>query len=587
MPLYEFAGFRLDADKRLLLQRDGAPAGLTPKGYETLAYLVEHSGAVVEKEQMIQAIWPDTAVEENNLTQNISLLRRVLGEGRGEHRFIVTVPGRGYQFVAPVSVVSRADVGLGSVEDLSIAVLPFMNNSTDPEYDYFADGLADELIHGLSRAAGIRVAARTSSFSFKGKQIQVREIAAALSVAFVLEGTVRKSDNRLRITAQLVNAATGSPLWSERYEREVGSHDLFEVEDEITEAVMRALRLNFSSSPIRNRPSTEGRGAATSPKAHELYLKGRFHLFKMTESGIQTGIGYFERAIEENPRYAPAYVGLAHAYRMFGLSLERPPGEVGSKSKTAALQAVAIDESLAEAHAVLAFTTFWYEWDWEGAERHFKRALGLGPDSADAGWMYAHLRSALLRHDEALAMVARARALDPLSSLIHAMEGQFLVHAGRTADAVPRLKEAIELDPRSRVAHLFAAKAYIEQGLFEEGLREAQISHDLCPTNSSGLANAAYACALAGRPSEAIRILDALLELAAKRYVPAFNIAMIYNALAETGDAITWLERGMEQRAPYMTFLASDPKWKNLRDEPRYLALLRRLNLPTAWPQGS
>jgi TolB-like protein/Tfp pilus assembly protein PilF len=377
-----------------------------------------------------------------------------------------------------VSVVSRADGGLGSVEDLSIAVLPFMNNSTDPEYDYFADGLADELIHALSRAAGIRVAARTSSFSFKGKQIQLREMAAALGVAFVLEGAVRKSNNRLRITAQLVNAATGSSVWSDRYEREVGSHDLFEVEDEITEAVMKALRLNFSSDPVRSRTSAGGKGAETSPKAHELYLKRRFHSFKMTESGIQTGIRYFEQAIEENPRYAPAYVGLAHAYRMFGLSLERPPGEVGSKSKTAALQAVAIDETLAEAHAVLAFTTFWYEWEWEGTERHFKRALELGPDSADALWMYAHLRSSLLRHDDALAMVARARALDPLSSLIHAMEGQFLVHAGRTADAVPRLKEAIELDPRSRVAHLFAAKAYIEQGLFEEGLKEAQISHE-------------------------------------------------------------------------------------------------------------
>jgi TolB-like protein len=587
MPLYEFAGFRLDADKRLLLQRDGLAVGLTPKGYETLAYLVEHSGAVVEKEQMIRAIWPDTAVEENNLTQNISLLRRVLGEGRGEHRFIVTVPGRGYQFVAPVSVVSRAEGGRGSVEDLSIAVLPFMNNSTDPEYDYFADGLSDELIHALSRTSGIRVAARTSSFSFKGKQIQLREMAAALGVSFVLEGAVRKSDNRLRITAQLVNAATGSPLWSERYEREVGSHDLFEVEDEITEAVMKALRLNFSGRPIRSRTSTDGQGAATSPKAHELYLKGRFHSFKMTESGIQTGIRYFEQAIEENPRYAPAYVGLAHAYRMFGLSLERPPGEVGSKSKTAALQAVAIDETLAEAHAVLAFTTFWYEWDWEGAERHFKRALELGPDSADAWWMYAHLRSNLLRHDEALAMVARARALDPLSSLIHAMEGQFLVHAGRAADAVPRLKEAIELDPRSRVAHLFAAKAYIEQGLFEEGLKEAQISHDLCPTNSSARANVAYAHALAGRRSEATKILSALRKLAAKQYVPAFNIAMIYSALGQTSDALTWLERGMEQRVPYMTFLASDPKWKTLRDDPRYLSLLRRLNLPTAWPPGS
>jgi TolB-like protein/tetratricopeptide (TPR) repeat protein len=587
MRLYEFAGFRLDADKRLLLQRDGAVVGLTPKAYETLAYLVEHSGAVVEKEQMIRAIWPDTAVEENNLTQNVSLLRRVLGEGRGEHRFIATVPGRGYQFVAPVSVVSQADGGLGPIDDLSIAVLPFVNNSTDPEYDYFADGLADELIHALSRTAGIRVAARTSSFSFKGKPIHIREIAGALGVAFVLEGAVRKSDSKLRITAQLVNAATCSPLWSERYEREIGSHDLFAVEDEITEAVMGALRMNLPGNHSRIRIDAEKRTTAQSPKAHELYLKGRFHLFQMTEPGIQTGIRYFERSIEENPRYAPAYVGLAHAYRMFGLSLERPPDEVGSKSKTAALQAVAIDENLAEAHAVLAFTTFWYEWNWKGAERHFERALELGLESPDVWWMYAHLRSSLLRDDEALAMVERARVLDPLSSLIHAMEGQFLLHAGRTADAVPRLKEAIELDPRSRVAHLFAAKAYIEQGLFEEGLAEAQISHDLCPANSSGRANVAYAHARAGRRSEAAKILAGLLELAAKQYVPAFNIAMIHSALGQTSDALTWLERGIEQRVPYMTFLASDPKWKNLRDDPRYLSLLRRLNLPTVWPRIS
>ena len=239
MPVYGFADFRLDTERRLLLKRDGASVGLTPKGYETLAYLVAHSSSILEKEQIIRAIWADTAVEENNLTQNISLLRRVLGEGRGEHRFIATVPGRGYQFVAPVSVVNRGDAGGDTLEKLSIAVLPFTNNSTDPEYDYFADGLTDELIHALSRTGGVRVAARTSAFSFKGRQIHVREIATALGVALVLEGAVRKSDSRLRITAQLVNAATGSPLWSERYEREIGSRDLFDVQDEITEAVMK------------------------------------------------------------------------------------------------------------------------------------------------------------------------------------------------------------------------------------------------------------------------------------------------------------------------------------------------------------
>jgi TolB-like protein/Tfp pilus assembly protein PilF len=581
MRLYEFAGFRRDADKRLLLQRDGAVVGLTPKGYETLAYLVEHSGAVVDKEQIIRAIWPDTAVEENNLTQNISLLRRVLGEERGEHRFIVTVPGRGYQFVAPVSVVSLAGGGPRSVEDLSIAVLPFANSSTDPEYDYFAYGLADELIHALARVAEIRVAARTSSFSFKGKQIHVLEIAAALGVAFVLEGTVRKSGNRLRITAQLVNAATGSPLRSERYERGIGSHDLFEVEDEITEAVMNALRMSLPDNQIRSRSGADRRGATASPKAHELYLKGRFHLFHMTELGIKSGIQHFERAIEADPGYAPAYVGLAHAYRMFGLSLERPASEVGSKSKTAALQAVAIDESFAEAHAVLAFTTFWYDWDWEVVERHFERAMALDRESADTYWMYAHLSSNLLRHDEALAMVSRARELDPLSGLIHAMEGQFLLHAGRSADALARLKEAIELNPSSRVAHLFASSAYIELGCFDEAILEARIAHDVCPVNSSARANEAYAHARAGRPFQASEILASLLELARKQYVSAYHIAIVYNGIGKTSDALTWLERSAEQRVPYLAFLAVDPKWKNLRDDPRCRALLRRLKLPT------
>jgi serine/threonine-protein kinase len=588
MPVYEFAGFRLDADKRLLLQRDGAPVGLTTKAYETLTYLVEHCGAVLEKERIMRAVWPDTAVEENNLTQNISLLRRVLGEGRGEHRFIATVPGRGYQFVAPVRVVSRGDTGRGSVESLSIAVLPFTNSSTDPEYDYFADGLADELIHALSREDGVRVAARTSAFSFKDKQVDLREIATALGVAFVLEGSVRKSDSRLRITAQLVNAASGYPLWSERYEREIGSRDLFDVQDEITEAVMNALRLNLPGGQIGSRIGGHQRGtAARSPKAHELYLKGRFHLFHMTEPGIQTGIRHFERAIEADPGYAPAYVGLAHAYRMFGLSLERPTSEVGSKSKTAALQAVAIDETLAEAHAVLAFTTFWYDWDWKAAERHFKRALALDPDSADTYWMYAHLPSNLLRHDEALAMVSRARELDPLSGLIHAMEGQFLLHAGRPADAVARLKEAIELNPRSRVAHLFASSAYIEQRRFDEALQEARVAHDLCPVNSSARANEAYVKGRGGNRSEATETLTSLVELAAKQYVPASNVALIYNALGRTGEALTWLEQAMEQHDPWLVFLAADPKWKNLRDEPRYRALLQRLSLPTAWPQGS
>jgi TolB-like protein/Flp pilus assembly protein TadD len=583
MAVYEFAGFRLDDGRRILLDRDGTALVLTPKAYETLAYLLKHSGTVLDKEQMIRAIWPDTAVEENNLTQNISLLRRVLGEERGEHRFIATVPGRGYHFVAPVTVDGRYGRLKGPAETVSIAVLPFINNSTDAEYGYFADGLADELINALSRVSDLRVAARTSAFSFKGRQVDIRKIASLLGVAFVLEGSVRKSDCRLRINAHLVNAVDGYQLWSERYEREIGSRDLFDVQDEITNAVVSVLRLKLPGS----QSGKDTRRRSGSARGQELYLKGRFHLFQMTEHGIQAGIRHFEKAIEADPHYAPAHVGLAHAYRMFGLSLEKPANEAGPKSKTAALQAIAIDNTLPEAHAVLAFTTFWYDWDWRLAEQHFKRAMALNPHSADTCWMYAHLLSNLGRHGEALAMVARARELDPLSGLIHAMEGQFLLYAGRPDDAVARLEEALALDPRSRVSHLFASSTYIAQGRFEEAIEEARMAHDLCPVNSSGRANEAYAHARAGRQSEASEILAALMELATKRYVPASNIALIHNAIGRRDEASAWLEQAVEQHDSWLVFLGVDPKWKNLRDDSRYLALLRQLNLPMAWPQGS
>lgn len=583
MAIYEFAGFCLDADRRVLLDRHGAVVALTPKAYDTLAYLVEHTGAVLDKEQMIRAIWPDTSVEENNLTQNISFLRRILGEERNEHRFIATVPGRGYRFVASVTVGGGAKARQRPEKNASIAVLPFANSSTDAEYDYFADGLADEIIHTLSRVTGVHVAARTSAFSFKGKQVDIREIARQLSVEFVLEGSVRKSDCRVRITAHLVDAAGGHQLWSERYEREIESDDLFDIQDEITASVVNALRLKLPGAQA----GSFKRPGHVSAKAHELCLKGRFHLFQMTEPGIQTGIRHFEKSIEVDPGYAPAHVGLAHAYRMFGLSLEKPSNEVGSKSKTAALQAIAIDGTLAEAYAVLAFTTFWYEWEWRLAERHFKRALELNPDSADIYWMYAHVPSNLGRHSEAMALMVRARELDPLSGLIHAMEGQVLLHAGELDGATARLEEAIDLDPRSRVAHLFASNAYVALGRFEDAIEEARISHSLCPINSSARTNEAYAHAKAGRPSEAREILTNLTDLATTRYVSASNIALVYNVLGRTGETFTWLERALKERDPWLAFLGVDPKWKNLRDDPRYQALLARLNLPPAWPRES
>lgn len=572
--VYEFGDFRLDAGKRLLLRRDNTPVRLTPKAYETLAYMVEHIGTVLGKDELMRAIWPDTAVEENNLTQNISLLRRVLGEGRGDHRYIATLPGRGYQFVAQTRVAAKAVHGQGP-EVTSIAVLPLMNVTADPDCEYFADGLAEDFINALSKLPGVRVAARTSAFAFKERQAHVRQIADQLGVKLILEGSVRKSGNRLRITAQLVNAADGFQLWSERYDREIDMRDIFAVQDEITLAVVDALKLKLPSgeqSAVLKHPTENVR-------AHELYLKGRFHLFRMTRSGIEAGIPYFEKAIEADPSYALARVGLAHAYRMFGLSLDKPTSEVGPKAKSAAFEAIAIDNNLAEAHAVLAFNMFWYEWDWSAAEKHFKRALELNPNSPDTLWMYAHLPSNMGRHQEGLAAVARARELDPLSGLVNAMEGQFLLHAGRTEEAIARLQEALALDPQSRVAHLFAASAYIEQGLFAEAVSEASIARALTPENTQALAFEAFANAKLDKRAEARDALEALLKISGERYVPPYNIALVYNGLGEPSEALAWLDLGFEQRDPKMVFLKVEPKWKNLRDHPRFIALLNRIHL--------
>jgi len=571
--VFEFGDFRLDTRRRLLSRRNGEAISLTAKAFDTLVYLVEHEGIVLHKDELMRAVWADTAVEENNLNQNISILRRALGEHRGDHRYIATVPGLGYKFVAKVRIAEESAAQRDPAAGTSIAVLPFVNVSGDPEFEFFGDGLADELIVALSTIDRVRVVARTSAFSFKGTQADIRRIADILGVHFVLEGTVRKSGTRLRVTAELINAADACQVWSERYDRELEMRDLFEVQDELARAVLKAITPSLPGAQRGAVGSQPTRNAA----AHELYLKGRFHLFRMTQSGIAAGVEYFERAVEADPTYALAYVGLAHAYRMHALSLELPPSEIGPKAQAAARKAVALDNRLAEAHAVLAFNIYWFDWAWDTAESHFARALELDQDSADTLWMYAHLPSNAGRHEQALSAIARARTLDPLSGLITAMEGQMLLHAGRTDDAIARLRDAIELEPRSRVAHLFAARAYIEKGRFDAAAAEAEAARLLTPANTQAAALEACANALRGKGREAETTRAELVRLSLERYVSPYHIAIACNGLNDRSEAIAWLERAFEARDPMMVFLNVEPTWKNLRDEPGFRALVKRM----------
>jgi TolB-like protein/Tfp pilus assembly protein PilF len=571
--VFEFGDFRLDARRRLLSRRNGEAISLTAKAFDTLVYLVEHEGIVLHKDELMRAVWADTAVEENNLNQNISILRRALGEHRGDHRYIATVPGLGYKFVANVRTAEESAAQRDPAAGTSIVVLPFVNVSGDPEFEFFGDGLADELIVALSTIDSVRVVARTSAFSFKGTQADIRRIADILGVNFVLEGTVRKSGTRLRVTAELINAADACQVWSERYDRELEMRDLFEVQDELARAVLNAITPNLPGA----RRGAVGSQPTRNAAAHELYLKGRFHLFRMTQSGIAAGVEYFERAVEADPTYALAYVGLAHAYRMHALSLELPPSEIGPKAQAAALKAVALDNRLAEAHAVLAFNIYWFDWAWDTAESHFARALELDQDSADTLWMYAHLPSNAGRHEQALSAIARARTLDPLSGLITAMEGQMLLHAGRTDDAIARLRDAIELEPRSRVAHLFAARAYIEKGLFDAAAAEAEAARLLTAANTQAAALEACANARRGKGREAETTRAELVKLSKERYVSPYHIAIACNGLNDRLEAIAWLERAFEARDPMMVFLNVEPTWNNLHDEPRFRALVKRM----------
>jgi TolB-like protein/Tfp pilus assembly protein PilF len=555
-----------------LLRQDGTPVPLLPKAFEALTYLVEREGLVLDKDELMRAIWPDTFVEENNLTQIISTVRRALGEARGEHRYIATVPGRGYQFVADVRPAGPG-TSLTTPPARSIVVLPFANVGHDAALEYFADGLADDLIASLSRLNGLRVVARTSAFFFKDRPSDIREIAKHLGVHLVLEGSVRRSGPRLRVTAQLINAADGCHVWSDRYDREMDMRDVLTVQDEIREAVLTALTPNLAG--VDQRPVLEHKTANAA--AYEMYLKGRFHLFRMTPAGIDAGVQYFKDAITHDPSYALAYVGLAHAQRVRAVSLERSPGEVASEGKAAALRALEIDRTLAEAHAVLAFHVYWFEWDWETAEKHFTRALKLNPNSADTYWMYAHLPSSAGRHDEALEAIAQARALDPLSGLINAVEGQCLLHAGRTDDAIVRLREAIELDPKSRIARLIAARAYIEKGMLDAAVQEAREAHALTPSNSRARSLEIVANARRGERREARAAFKTLLQLSRERYVAPYNLAVACNGLDDTADAIAWLERACDSHDLRMVFLNVDPAWNNLRSDMRFRRLLKRM----------
>jgi serine/threonine protein kinase/Flp pilus assembly protein TadD len=453
----------------------------------------------------------------------------------------------------------------------SIAVLPFVNMSGDKEQEYFSDGLAEEIINALTQIPGLKVTARTSAFAFRGKEQDIRSIAEALSVAHILEGSVRKSGNRIRVTAQLVSAADGYHLWSERYDRDMT--DIFAIQDEISQAIAEKLRVRLSKDRPLVKRYTE------NVEAYSMYLKARHQLHKFTPEGFAKGKEYYEQAIALDPNYALAWFGLAEFYYHLGFFGTMPPKAAFAQGNQVARKALELDEMLPEAHAMLGILRA-CDFDWKGAESEFNRALELNPKSEDVWEFYDYCYLVPMRRlDEAVAASRRALELDPLRPFLQWRLGYRYYLTRQWERAVEQCRNALELDPNYAAAIFYMSLANCLAGKLDEALRVLEAASWTLPNSSLGIAMMGYVYALAGRTEEARKSLRSLQEIAQTAFVPPSNFAWIHTGLGEVDQGLEWLEKAIDERDGFSIHLHVDPSWDPLRSHPRYKALLKKMNL--------
>jgi TolB-like protein/Tfp pilus assembly protein PilF len=473
--------------------------------------------------------------------------------------------------VLTVAVAFFAGPFFGPAKFESVAVLPFVNATGDPELEYLSDGVTESLINALGRIPGLSVKARSMVFRYKGKEADPQEVASALSVEAVVNGRLERRGDRLMLSVALANGSDGDHLWGERYDSTMT--DLVAVQSGMARDIAQRLHKRLSGTDEQK----VAQEYTASGEAYQLYLKGRYHVQKVALPEVQTGIQFLEQATAIDPNYALAYVGLADAYRTASAA-DIEASQVVPKAKRAAEKAVQIDGSLSSAHTQLGMLAVWYDWDPVASERHFKRALELDPDNAEAHLYYAHLRSNQGRHEEALREAELALELEPFNSRFNALTGQFLVHAGRADDAITRLQTTIALDPKHFLARMFIATAYIEKGMYAEAIAESRAAVDATRRRiSHALAVLGYAVAKSGDVVQARALLDELVAASRSRYVSPYAIALLYNALGDHDETFAWLERGFEARDHKMNLMKVDPKWNNLHDDPRFRDLQQRI----------
>ena len=460
----------------------------------------------------------------------------------------------------------------------SIAVLPFDDLSPEGDQQYFADGLSEEIIYALTQIAGLNVAARTSTFLLAEQGADIATVASTLGVANVLEGSVRKSGDRLRITAQLIEAESGFHLWSETFDRELT--DIFEIQDAIARAIAERLQVTVMAGD----QTPLARHGTEDLEAYELTLQGRFHANQLSQEALEQAIDYFDQAIIRDPRYAPAYAGKAFAYGNLSALEYLPPLVAMPETKAAARRAIQLDNSLSAAHTWLGFAYLFFDWDWTAAEQELVTALELNPNSAEAHLVYTAYLASQGRMDEAVSHVRRAQEIDPKSIMVYAggsgTQWTFLM-ARRYAESIEEGRRAVDLDPENSFAHAHLGLALVENGVFGEGITELEKATRLedAPMLKAFLA---YGYAEAGRESDARALLSEVEEISRERYTCAYEIAVVHLSLGDEDAAIEWLDKAFEDSAACIPLLNVDPRLDNLRDDPRFQELLDRVGFESS-----
>jgi len=454
-----------------------------------------------------------------------------------------------------------------------IAVLPLTNMSQDAKDEIFADGMTEELISALSKIADLRVIARTSVMRYKNSKKPIGEIGKELNISAILEGSVRKAGNKIRIAIQLVDPETEEQLWSEKYDRDL--EDIFAVQSEIAQKVADELEVQIRKTERLNL----SKKATDSKEAYTLYLEGRHFLNTRTEESLRKAIELFDKALKKDPQYALAYTGVADSYAVLALLEFLPPKDAFPKARTAAEKALEIDNRLAEAHTSLGVVRFQYDWDWEGAEKEFKRAIELNPSYAPAHQFYADFLKSQGRFDEALSEMSYASALDPLSLSINTGIGHVLYLSRQYDKAIEQYKNTIKLDPNFIQARLWFGRPYLQKRMYNESIAELDQAVALSGGSTISLAMLGHANGTAGRKVEAKKILEKLMERSKKQYVPSYWIAMIYVGVGDRDQALKWLERAFQERSSWLVWARVEPRFDSLRQDPTFDSLLVRMRL--------